>query len=139
MLACLPHLKGREEKLSLHLRMAETCMELFEKRQLAAVASVEPCCSTRMTAEGRTPKAIVEHMVPLLDYRILSFVHSTVTNLLEILMLCTLVARLTGSELWVHMSFIDMGSQTKIRDDSIHTPNWPYMKWMLSTITFTME
>ncbi|MBW0462688.1 hypothetical protein O181_002403 [Austropuccinia psidii MF-1] len=52
--------------------MAETCMELFEKRQLAAVASVEQCCSTGMTAEGRTPKSIVEEMVPLLDDRTLS-------------------------------------------------------------------
>ncbi|KAH9464613.1 hypothetical protein MJO28_001686 [Puccinia striiformis f. sp. tritici] len=72
MLASLPHLKESKEKLSLHLNMAETCMELFEKRQLMNIASVEQCCSTGMTAEGRTPKSIVEEMVPLLDDRSIS-------------------------------------------------------------------
>ncbi|KAA1136315.1 vacuolar sorting protein VPS33/slp1 [Puccinia graminis f. sp. tritici] len=72
MLASLPHLKESKEKLSLHLSMAETCMELFEKHQLMNIASVEQCCSTGMTAEGRTPKSIVEEMVPLLDDRSIS-------------------------------------------------------------------
>jgi syntaxin-binding protein 1 len=49
--------------------MAETCMELFEKHQLMNIASVEQCCSTGMTSEGRNPKSIVEEMVPLLDDR----------------------------------------------------------------------
>ncbi|MBW0574636.1 hypothetical protein O181_114351 [Austropuccinia psidii MF-1] len=47
-------------------------LELFEKRQLAAVASVEHCCSRRMTAEGRPSKSIVHEMVPLWDDSILS-------------------------------------------------------------------
>ncbi|MBW0573269.1 hypothetical protein O181_112984 [Austropuccinia psidii MF-1] len=47
-------------------------LELFEKRQLAAVASVEHCCLRGITAEGRTPKAIVQEMVPLFDDSILS-------------------------------------------------------------------
>lgn len=72
MLASLPHLKESKEKLSLHLSMAETCMEIFEKKQLMNIASVEQCCSTGMTAEGRHPKAIVEEMVPLLDDRSVS-------------------------------------------------------------------
>jgi len=72
MLASLPHLKESKEKLSLHLSMAETCMGLFEKHQLMNIASVEQCCSTGMTAEGRNPKTIVEEMVPLLDDRSIS-------------------------------------------------------------------
>ncbi|EGG12609.1 uncharacterized protein MELLADRAFT_114806 [Melampsora larici-populina 98AG31] len=72
MLASLPHLKESKEKLSLHLSMAETCMDLFEKKQLPLAASVEQCCSTGMTAEGKTPKSIVEEMVPLLDDRAVS-------------------------------------------------------------------
>ncbi|KAG0146790.1 hypothetical protein CROQUDRAFT_656975 [Cronartium quercuum f. sp. fusiforme G11] len=72
MLASLPHLKESKEKLSLHLSMAETCMELFEKKQLPLAASVEQSCSTGMTAEGKTPKSIVEEMVPLLDDRAVS-------------------------------------------------------------------
>ncbi len=67
---------GRKQ-LSLHLSMAETCMDLFEKKQLPLAASVEQCSSTGMTAEGKTPKSIVEEMVPLLDDRAVRFVCST--------------------------------------------------------------
>ncbi|KAI8450531.1 Sec1-like protein [Phakopsora pachyrhizi] len=85
MLASLPHLKESKEKLSLHLSLAETCMELFEKQQLSAVASVEQCCATGMTAEGRNPKSLVEEMVPLLDDRSVS-----TTNKLRIIALYVL-------------------------------------------------
>lgn len=44
-------------------------MDLFEKKRLPLVASVEQCCATGMTSEGKTPKTIVEEMVPLLDDR----------------------------------------------------------------------
>lgn len=52
-------------------------MELFEKKQLPLAASVEQCSSTGMTAEGKTPKSLVEEMVPLLDDRAVRFVDST--------------------------------------------------------------
>lgn len=59
-------------QLSLHLTMAEKCMALFEKKKLPLSASVEQCCATGVTPEGKTPKTLVEEMVPLLDDRSVS-------------------------------------------------------------------
>ncbi|KAF8202229.1 Sec1-like snare protein [Pholiota molesta] len=69
MLASLPQYQEQREKFSLHLSMAQDCMELFEKAKLSDLASVEQCCATGLTAEGKTPKGLVEEMVPLLDSR----------------------------------------------------------------------
>ncbi|KAF9480487.1 Sec1-like snare protein [Pholiota conissans] len=69
MLASLPQYQEQREKFSLHLSMAQDCMELFEKAKLSDVASVEQSCATGLTAEGKTPKGLVEEMVPLLDSR----------------------------------------------------------------------
>jgi syntaxin-binding protein 1 len=62
-------------------------MALFEKEKLSDVASVEQvcyilllevtfatlyspqCCATGLTSEGKSPKGLVEEMVPLLDSR----------------------------------------------------------------------
>jgi syntaxin-binding protein 1 len=66
--------------------MAQECMSLFEKRKLPQTADIEQvrirfrvsedssliwfygmqCCATGVTAEGKTPKTLVEEMVPLL-------------------------------------------------------------------------
>ncbi|KIJ55031.1 hypothetical protein M422DRAFT_64178 [Sphaerobolus stellatus SS14] len=72
MLANLPQYQEMREKFSLHLNMAQECMEIFEKQKLPAAASVEQSCATGMTAEGKTPKHLVEEMVPLLDSREIS-------------------------------------------------------------------
>ncbi|GAA6059866.1 hypothetical protein JCM10212_007071 [Sporobolomyces blumeae] len=72
MLASLPQLREVKEKLSLHLTMAEKCMGLFEKKKLPLTASVEQCCATGVTPEGKSPKTLVEEMVPLLDDRSVS-------------------------------------------------------------------
>ncbi|KAF8967661.1 Sec1-like snare protein [Flammula alnicola] len=69
MLASLPQYQEQREKFSLHLNMAQDCMELFEKAKLSDVATVEQSCATGLTAEGKTPKGLVEEMVPLLDSR----------------------------------------------------------------------
>lgn len=69
MLANLPQYQEQREKFSLHLNMAQECMELFEKNKLPLVANVEQNCATGMTTEGKTPKNLVEEMVPLLDSR----------------------------------------------------------------------
>ena len=65
--------------------MAQECMGIFEKDKLSQVANVEQvppvlicyfylvsifyvqCCATGVTAEGKSPKTLVEEMVPLLD------------------------------------------------------------------------
>ncbi|GAA6041593.1 hypothetical protein JCM8097_007759 [Rhodosporidiobolus ruineniae] len=69
MLASLPQMREVKEKLSLHLTMAEKCMGLFDKKKLPESAGVEQCCATGVTPEGKTPKTLVEEMVPLLDDR----------------------------------------------------------------------
>ncbi|KAK8849808.1 hypothetical protein IAR55_005144 [Kwoniella newhampshirensis] len=69
MLASLPQFQAQREQFSLHLDMAQECMSLFEKKKLSLVANVEQCCATGYTSEGKTPKTLVEEMVPLLDDR----------------------------------------------------------------------
>ncbi|KAI0251793.1 Sec1-like protein [Lactifluus subvellereus] len=69
MLASLPQYQEQREKFSLHLSMAQECMDIFEHDKLPVVATVEQNCSTGLTAEGKTPKTLVEEMVPLLDSR----------------------------------------------------------------------
>jgi len=69
MLANLPQYQEQREKFSLHLNMAQECMDIFERAKLPAVATVEQNCATGVTAEGKTPKTLVEQMVPLLDSR----------------------------------------------------------------------
>lgn len=67
--------------------MAQECMGIFEKDKLSQVANVEQvpplftcysclvsvilvqCSATGMTVEGKSPKTLVEEMVPLLDSR----------------------------------------------------------------------
>ena len=72
MLASLPQFQTQREQFSLHLDMAQECMGTFEKNRLNLAAHVEQCCATGSTAEGRTPKTLVEEMVPLLADRALS-------------------------------------------------------------------
>ncbi|GLB41838.1 putative STXBP unc-18 SEC1 family protein [Lyophyllum shimeji] len=69
MLASLPQYQEQREKFSLHLNMAQECMAIFERDKLPLVANVEQNCATGLTAEGKTPKHLVEEMVPLLDSR----------------------------------------------------------------------
>ncbi|KAG8958292.1 vacuolar sorting protein VPS33/slp1 [Tulasnella sp. 419] len=72
MLASLPQFQEQREKFSLHINMAQECMDIFAKRKLTDVASVEQNCATGETPEGKTPKTLVEEMVPLLDDSALS-------------------------------------------------------------------
>ncbi|KAF7297659.1 hypothetical protein MKEN_01389100 [Mycena kentingensis (nom. inval.)] len=69
MLASLPQYQEQREKFSLHLSMAQDCMGLFEQDKLPLVAGIEQDCATGMTSEGKTPKTLVQDMVPLLDSR----------------------------------------------------------------------
>lgn len=66
MLAGLPQYQQQREMFSLHLNMAQQCMDLFEKRKLTLVANVEQNAATGLTSEGKTPRTLVEDMVPLL-------------------------------------------------------------------------
>lgn len=72
MLASLPQFQAQRDQYSLHFDMAQECMNLFETNKLNLSANVEQCCATGFTPEGKTPKTIVEEMVPLLDDRAMS-------------------------------------------------------------------
>ncbi|KZT51928.1 Sec1-like protein [Calocera cornea HHB12733] len=72
MLASLPQYQEQREKFSTHLNIAQECMALFERKKLPLTANVEQCCATGVNAEGKTPKTLVEEMVPLLDDRYVS-------------------------------------------------------------------
>ena len=87
MLASLPQFQKERDLYSLHLDMAQECMSIFEKKHLNLAANVEQvsahceaapvraradtmrCCATGFTSEGKTPRTLVEEMVPLLDDR----------------------------------------------------------------------
>ncbi|KAJ2914649.1 hypothetical protein MD484_g5748, partial [Candolleomyces efflorescens] len=69
MLANLPQFQEQREKFSLHLSMAQDCMGIFERDKLPLIANVEQCCATGLNADNKTPKGLVEEMVPLLDSR----------------------------------------------------------------------
>ena len=69
-------------------------MGIFERDNLPAVANIEQvsvmrlfivpcakrqqCCATGLTAEGKTPKTLIEEMVPILDSRDVMYVLSPV-------------------------------------------------------------
>ncbi|KAL4402456.1 syntaxin binding protein 1 [Malassezia pachydermatis] len=67
MLASLPHMQQTKEKLSVHLSLAQQCMNKFEKSKLAAQAMVEQNTATNQTPDGHRPRSLVEDMVPILD------------------------------------------------------------------------
>ena len=64
-------------QFSLHYNMAKQCMDLFgnPKRKLAAMANIEQNCATGVGADGRTPKTLVEEMIPLLADADVTCVH----------------------------------------------------------------
>ena len=51
MLAGLPQFQELKEAYSLHLTMAQECMNVFQARKLADIASVEQVESRRFKAE----------------------------------------------------------------------------------------
>lgn len=49
-------------------------MGIFERAKLPSIATIEQNCATGLTAEGKTPKTLVEEMVPILDSRDVQYV-----------------------------------------------------------------
>lgn len=76
MLANLPQFQEMRDQFSLHLNLAEKCMDTFEKKKLLEVGLIEQVCppmlwltkncATGATPEGKLPKTLLEDMVPLL-------------------------------------------------------------------------
>ncbi|RFU26605.1 hypothetical protein B7463_g9740, partial [Scytalidium lignicola] len=67
MLAGLPQFQELKEAYSLHLNMAQECMNIFQKHKLPDLASVEQTLATGLDETYRKPKNIADQMVRLLD------------------------------------------------------------------------
>lgn len=67
MLAGLPQFQEMKEAYSLHLTMAEECMNVFQQHKLPDLASVEQSLATGLDEDFRKPKNILEQVVRLLD------------------------------------------------------------------------
>ncbi|KAK5988166.1 Protein transport protein sec1 [Cladobotryum mycophilum] len=67
MMAGLPQFQEMKEAYSLHLTMAQECMNIFQKHRLSDSALVEQSLATGLDEDFRKPKNILESVVRLLD------------------------------------------------------------------------
>ncbi|KAF4977000.1 hypothetical protein FZEAL_6420, partial [Fusarium zealandicum] len=67
MLAGLPQFQEMKEAYSLHLTMAQECMNMFQKHKLMDIASVEQTLATGLDEDFRRPKNVLDSVVRLLD------------------------------------------------------------------------
>lgn len=67
MLAGLPQFQEMKETYSLHLTMAQECMNIFQHHKLPDIASSEQTMATGLDEDFRKPKNVLESVVQLLD------------------------------------------------------------------------
>ncbi|KAH8681230.1 Sec1 family superfamily protein [Xylariales sp. PMI_506] len=67
MLAGLPQFQEMKEAYSLHLSMAQECMNIFQHHKLPDIASSEQTMATGLDEDFRKPKNILEAVAALLD------------------------------------------------------------------------
>ena len=67
MLAGLPQFQELKEAYSLHLSMAQECMNIFQQHKLPDIASVEQTMATGLDEDFRKPKNLADQLVRLLD------------------------------------------------------------------------
>ncbi|ORY65302.1 Sec1 family superfamily [Pseudomassariella vexata] len=67
MLAGLPQFQEMKETYSLHLTMAQECMNIFQHHKLPDIASSEQTLATGLDEDFRKPKNVLEGVVRLLD------------------------------------------------------------------------
>ncbi|KAI6247762.1 hypothetical protein HI914_03914 [Erysiphe necator] len=67
MLAGLPQFQELKEAYSLHLSMAQECMNIFESHKLPDISSLEQTLSTGLDEDFRKPKNIADDLIRLLD------------------------------------------------------------------------
>ncbi|KAF2459129.1 Sec1 family superfamily [Lineolata rhizophorae] len=67
MLAGLPQFQEMKEAYSLHLTMAQECMNIFQHHKLPDVAAVEQTLATGVDEDYRKPKNITDQVVRTLD------------------------------------------------------------------------
>ena len=67
MIAGLPQFQEMKESYTLHLGMAEKCMDIFQKHKLPDLASVEQCLATGLDEDYRKAKNMADQVVRTLD------------------------------------------------------------------------
>ncbi|RSL71810.1 hypothetical protein CEP54_001116 [Fusarium duplospermum] len=67
MLAGLPQFQEMKEAYSLHLTMAQECMNIFQKHKLMDISNVEQTLATGLDEDFRRPKNVLDSVVRLLD------------------------------------------------------------------------
>lgn len=67
MLAGLPQFQEMKEAYSLHLTMAQECMNIFQYQKLPDIASSEQTLATGLDEDYRKPKNVLDSVVRLLD------------------------------------------------------------------------
>ncbi|KAI9226938.1 MAG: Sec1-like protein [Piptocephalis tieghemiana] len=72
VLADLPQFQEQKARYSAHISIAQECMDVFERRKLGVIGSVEQDLACRETPEGKTPRKVLNDLVPLLDDESLS-------------------------------------------------------------------
>lgn len=67
MIAGLPQFQEMKEAYSLHLSMAQECMNIFQNHKLPDLASVEQSLATGLDEDYRKPKNLADQVVRTLD------------------------------------------------------------------------
>jgi syntaxin-binding protein 1 len=67
MLAGLPQFQEMKESYSLHLNMATTSMDIFQKHQLSELASLEQILATGLDEDYKKPRNVVDQTIRMLD------------------------------------------------------------------------
>ncbi|KAI1503853.1 Sec1 family protein [Biscogniauxia marginata] len=67
MMAGLPQFQEMKETYSLHLTMAQECMNIFQHHKLAEMSPIEQNMATGLDEDNRKPKNVLESVVRLLD------------------------------------------------------------------------
>jgi syntaxin-binding protein 1 len=67
MMAGLPQFQEMKETYSLHLSMAQECMNIFQHHKLPDIASSEQTMATGLDEDFRKPKNVLESVAQLLD------------------------------------------------------------------------
>lgn len=67
MMHGLPQFQEMKSAYSLHLSMAQECMDIFQNHKLPDVATVEQCLATGLDEDYKKPKNMADQLVRLLD------------------------------------------------------------------------
>ncbi|KAI1815163.1 Sec1 family protein [Poronia punctata] len=67
MMAGLPQFTEMKQSYSLHITMAQECMDIFQRHKLADISPLEQSLATGLDEDNRKPKNLLDSVVRLLD------------------------------------------------------------------------